>query len=127
MQRALAEVLVGLPHLVVVDRLPAVVTADGVTVELTDERGGHDVVGSLRATVAGARWRAGRRSGAAHYEVMRTHADRCSLTLVLDGVDLATAYHLALATRRLLVDAAPAAATPTTAGTVAARPATLPA
>ena len=127
MQRALAEVLVGLPHLVAVDRLPESVTADGVTVELTGEHGGIDVVGSLRATVRGARWRHGRRTGAARYEILSTHEDRCSLTIVLDGVDLATAYHLALAARRLVVDAPSTMVTTATPDMPAARPATLPA
>ena len=127
MQRALAEVLVGLPHLVAIDRLPASLTADGVTVELTGEHGGADVVGSLRATVQGARWHAGRRSGTARYEVLRTHVDRCSLTLVLEGLDLATAYHLALAARRSMIDSAPASAATAIPGIPAARPATLPA
>ena len=127
MQRALAEVLVGLPHLVAIDRLPSTLTADGVTVELTGEHGGHDVVGSLRATVRGARWRAGRRTGSARYEVMRTHVDRCSLTLVVDGLDLATTYHLALAARQHMLVAPTATTTTAIPGSSAARPATLPA
>ena len=91
MRTALAEVYVDLPHRVAIDRLPSAVTADGITVELTDERLAVDVVGTLRAHVRAARWRRGRHTGAAHYEVVRTHVDRCALTLVLDGVDLAAA------------------------------------
>jgi hypothetical protein len=128
MRSALAEVLVGLPHLVAIDRLPASVSADGVTVELTGEQHAVDVIGDLRAHVSEARWRQGRRTGPARYEVVRSHVDRCALTLVLDGVDLAAAYHLALAARRQMLAApAPRASTTTAAGTVAARPATLPA
>ena len=127
MGSAVAEVLVGLPHLVAIDRLPASVTADGVTVELTGDQGGADVVGTLRAHVRGARWHQGRRSGGAHYEVLRTHVDRCAVTLVLDGVDLATAYHLALAARRHVLDRTRVPAMSAAPVIVAARPATLPA
>ena len=127
MRSALAEVLVGLPHLVAIDRLPGSVTADGVTVELTGERSANDVVGTLRAHVRGGRWRRGRQQGSAHYEILRTHVDRCALTLVLDGIDLATAYHLALAARRAILDGASATATTAERTIAAARPATLPA
>ena len=127
MRSALAEVLVGLPHLVAIDRLPASVTADGVTVELTGDHDAVDVVGSLRAHVRGARWRQGRRSGEGRYEVLRTHVDRCAVTLVLDGLDLAAAYHLALAARRQILDGLASSPSTTVAPTVAARPATLPA
>ena len=98
MRSALAEVLVGLPHREAIDRLPTSVTADGVTVEREGRR---------------ARWFAGGRSGRARYEVRPTAPASCSLTLALDGLDLAAAYHLVLVARRQLLDAA--------------RPATLPA
>ena len=128
MRSALAEVHIDLPHLVVIDRLPSTVTADGITVELTDERSAADVVGTLRAHVRGARWRRGRQAGAASYEVVRTNVDRCALTLVLDGVDMAAAYHLTLAARRHVLDAARTTATTTAAATAAAaRPTALPA
>ena len=128
MRSALAEVYVALPHLVAIDRLPSAVTADGVTVELTDERTATDVVGTLRAHVRAARRRHGRRTGPAHYEVVRTHADRCAITLVLDGIDMATAYHLALAARRAVLDAARHTAAATAAvADAATRPDALPA
>lgn len=99
---ALAELLVDLPHLVAVDRLPPTVEADGVTLELADRRGATDVVGSLQSHVREARWRRGRRHGAARYEVMRTHADRCAVTVALHDADIVTAYRLALAARRAI-------------------------
>jgi hypothetical protein len=127
MRSTLAEVHVWLPHLVAIDRLPASVTADGVTVELTGERSGANVVGTLRAHVRGARWRRGRHGGTARYEVVRTHVDRCAVTLVLDGLDLATAYHLALEARRVMLDEQRRPAVVPSEHELAVRPATLPA
>jgi hypothetical protein len=99
---ALAELLVDLPHLVAIDRLPERVEADGVTVELAGGHGAAAVVGSLHAHVREARWRRGRRHGAARYEILRTHPDRCAVTVALDGADVVTAYRVALAARREL-------------------------
>ena len=111
---ALAELLVDLPHLVAIERLPHTVEADGVTLELAHGRSAADVVGSLQAHVREARWRRDRQHGAARYEVLRTHVDRCAITVALDGADVVTAYRLALAARRAvgrrpLTTAAPAA------------------
>lgn len=108
--RGIAEVFVGVPHLVAVDRLPGALSAGAVTVELSGAAGAADVVGSLRAHVAPARWRAGRRRGDASYEVLRTHDDRCAVTVVLDGLDCEAARAVATALRAALV-AAPAPAT----------------
>ena len=115
---ALAEVLVDLPHLVAVDRLPRRVEADGVTLELADGSGAAAVVGSLQAHVREARWRRGRRHGRAHYEVLRTHADRCAVTVAVEGADVVTAYRLALAARRALGRRPLATSVPATVETV---------
>lgn len=112
---AIAEVLVPLPHLVAIDRLPDTVLAGGVTVALTGAAGGVDVVGSLRAHVADARWRAGRRGGHARYEVLRTHADRCLLTVLLAGVERTAAQAVADEARRWMVAAVAPVTTPATA------------
>jgi hypothetical protein len=111
------EVLVRLPLLATIDRLPSAVTADGVSVTLTGAVSAADVVGSLRAHVAGAEWRRGRRRGTARYEVTRTHSDRCALTLVADGLPMATVQRLADAARaaigtRAIAAPVPAAAAP---------------
>lgn len=103
--RGIAEVFVGVPHLVAVDRLPGALTAGGVTVELSGAAGAVDVVGSLRAHAARARWRAGRRQGDATYEVLRTHDDRCAVTVVLDGLGCDAARAVATALRAALLEA----------------------
>lgn len=108
-----------LPHLVAVDRLPEALTAGGIAVELTGASTGLDVVGTLRAHAADAVWHRGRRHGAARYEVLRTHVDRCLLTVVLDGLDRAAAQAVADEARRRVV-AVRAEATSPMATTVAA-------
>ena len=108
MAAGIAEIQVFVPHLVAVDRLPQRLTAGGVTVERTGDAGVVDVVGSLRAHVAAARWRSGRRSGDACYEVLRTHQDRCSITVVLDGLGCTEARATAEALRASLTESAPA-------------------
>jgi hypothetical protein len=97
------EVFVPLPHLVAIDRLPASLTAGGVTVTTSGAVTGADVVGSLRAHVAEASWRAGRRHGPARIEVVRTHVDRCAVVVVLEGLPMVSAVALADELRQLLV------------------------
>lgn len=100
------EVLVPLPHLVAIDRLPAAVTSGGVTLTTTGGAGGADVVGTLRAHVAEATWHWGRRTGPAQIEIVRTHVDRCAITVGLHGLPIGTAAAIAGELRRMLVAAA---------------------
>ncbi len=109
---AIAEVLVPLPHLVAVDRLPEALTIGRLAVELTGGSRGLDVVGTLRAHAAEAIWHVGRRHGSARYEVMRSHVDRCLLTVVLDGLDRTAAQAVADEARRRILAVRAQASTP---------------
>lgn len=110
-----AELFAPLPHLVAIARLPLRVDARGVTLVSTGEVDSSAIVGTLRSHVAAYEWRVGRRRGAARIEVTRSHVDRCSIVVVLDGLPIATAHAVAEQVRVAIAGTAPAARSATAA------------
>jgi hypothetical protein len=127
MRSSTAERVVRLPHLATIDRLPTEVRTCGLVVARTGESGGADVVGTLRAHVAGVTWRYGRRSGTGRYEVTRASDGACTLAVVLDGLATASAHAVVEAARRAVLAAAPQAPVVVAGSATVARPTARPA